>query len=92
MSGLDRLQLSILRRSKMDEQLIQQLREFEADHVWINENLKSLLESHAEQWIAVKNGRVIVSDPDLDGLLSRLADPAHTCIGFISREPLEMVL
>jgi len=76
----------------MDEQRIHQLRVFEADHVWIGKNLAALLASHPDQWIAVKNCQVIVSDPDLDGLLSRLTDPAHTCVEFISREPLEMVL
>ncbi len=50
------------------------------------------LEQYADQWIAVKGGEVIASDPDLTGLLSKLPDPAHTCVEFITREPLEMVL
>jgi len=65
---------------------------FEADHVWVNENLETLLEQYPDQWIAVKNGRVIASDPDLAGLLSKLPEPALTCVEFITREPLEMVL
>ncbi len=65
---------------------------FEADHVWISENLKTLLDQYAEQWIAVKDGKVIASDPELAGLLSKLPDPAHTCVEFITSEPLEMVL
>lgn len=76
----------------MKEQLTNQLLAFEADHTWVNENLETLLEQYAEQWIAVKNGQVIASDPDLAGLLSKLPDPAHTCVKFITREPLEMVL
>ena len=76
----------------MKEQLTNELLAFEADHVWINKNLDSLLEKYADQWIAVKTGRVLASDPDLGGLLTQLPDPAHTCVEFITREPLEMVL
>ena len=76
----------------MNEQLTSRPLAFEADYVWINENLKTLLEQYAEQWIAVENGQVIAGDPELTGLLSKLPDPAHTCVEFITREPLEMVL
>ena len=76
----------------MNTQLTNELLAFEADHVWVSENLKMLLEQYADQWIAVNNGKVIASDPDLSGLLSKLSDPAHTCVEFITREPLEMVL
>ena len=76
----------------MNDQLTNQLLAFEADHVWINENLETLLEQYAEQWIAVKNGQVIASDPDLTGLISKLPDPAHTCVEFITDELLKMVL
>ena len=34
----------------------------------------------------------MASGPDLAGLLSKLSDPAHTCVDFITRESLEMVL
>lgn len=76
----------------MKEQLTNELLAFEADHVWVNENLGALLEQYTDQWIGVKNGQVIASAPDLTGLLSNLLDPAHTCVEFITREPLEMVL
>lgn len=76
----------------MKEQLANELLAFEADHAWVNENLETLLEQYTDQWIGVKDGKVIASDPDLADLLSKLPDPAHTCIEFITREPLEMVL
>jgi len=76
----------------MNSQLINELLAFEADHIWISENLETLLAVYPDQWIAVKNGQVLASDPDLAGLLSKLPDPAHTCVEFITREPLEMVL
>lgn len=76
----------------MSEQLSQELHAFEEDHIWVNDNLETLLTQYADQWIAVKNGQVIASDPDLEGLLSKLPDPTHTCVEFITREPLEMIL
>lgn len=76
----------------MKGQLTSALISFEADHVWVNENREALVEQYAEQWIAVKKGQVIASDPDLASLLSKLPDPAHTCVEFITCEPLEMVL
>jgi len=76
----------------MNGQFTNELLAFEDDHVWVNKNLETLLEQYADQWIAVKNGQVVASDPDLSGLLSKLPDPAHTCVQFITRDPLEMVL
>jgi len=76
----------------MDNQLTNLLRSFEADHTWVNENLETLLEQYVNQWIAVKNGRVLASNPELTGLLSKVPDAAHTCVEFITREPIEMVL
>jgi len=53
---------------------------FEANHTWVSENLEVLLEQYGAQWIAVKKGQVLATDPDLAGLLSNLPDPAHTCV------------
>ncbi len=76
----------------MNHQMVSALLLFEADHVWLHENRGKRLEQYPDQWIAVKNGQVLASDPELDGLLSKLPDPAHTCVEFITREPMEMVL
>ena len=76
----------------MKEQLTDELLAFEADHVWISENLEALLEQYADQWIGVKDCQVVTSDPELEGLLSKLSEQAHTCVEFITREPIEMVL
>jgi len=61
-------------------------------HEWISDHLELLLSQYAEQWVAVQGGQVIASDPDLTTLQRKLADPAHTCIEFVTREPLEMIL
>jgi hypothetical protein len=76
----------------MTEMLSNELLAFESDHAWINDNLNTLLPKYSDQWIAVKGGRVIASDPSLADLLQKLSDPAHTCVDFITPEPLEMVL
>ncbi len=76
----------------MNSQVTNELFAFEADHTWVSENLEALLEQYPDQWIGVKSGQVLATDPDLAGLLSKLPDPAHTCVEFITREPLEMVL
>ena len=76
----------------MAEQVTKALRRFEADHAWVSEHRESLLQEHENHWIAVKDGRVIATDPDLLALRRALADPAHTCIEFITREPLELAL
>jgi len=75
-----------------NKQLTNDLLAFEADHVWINENTETLLDRYADQWIAVKESRVIASDPDFSTLLRKLPDPANTCVEFITRERVEMIL
>ena len=76
----------------MSNQFSKELLAFAQDHIWVNENRKSLLDKYAEQWIAVKNRQVIASDVDLMRLQEKIPDPAHTCIELVTREPLEMLL
>lgn len=78
--------------SKMKNNRINELPNFETDHVWIEENMEKILEQYNEQWIAVKNRQIFASDVDLNRLLFNLTDSAHTCVEYITREPLEMVL
>jgi len=76
----------------MSDEMSKRLDDFAADHVWVNENMGALLKGYAEQWIAVKDRKVIASDSDLDLLISRLDDPANTCIECVTREPMVIVL
>jgi hypothetical protein len=76
----------------MAENVLMALADFTSDHEWINGNSNLLRTKYSNQWIAVKNAAVIVSDPDLHGLLAKLPDPSHTCVEFIAADPLEMVL
>ncbi len=76
----------------MAEQLTKEILDFESDHIWVYENFDDLFEKYADQWIGVRNYQVIASDSDLMRLRNKLSNPAHTCIEFITREPLEMIL
>jgi upstream activation factor subunit UAF30 len=76
----------------LGKHLLDDLAIFTSDHVWIAENRSRLLETYADQWIAVKNKKVIASSPDYEHLLRSQSDPSHLCVQFISREPLEMIL
>jgi hypothetical protein len=76
----------------MKADLHNELLQFQADHAWIDQNREMLLAQYPDQWIAVQNGHVMANDPDLDSLLSKLPNPAPTCVEFISPEPIEMVL
>jgi len=76
----------------MKKELTDELLTFEVDHAWVNENLKTLLKDYADNLIGVKNGKVIASDPDLSTLLSKLPDPTHACVEFVTSGPLEIIL
>ncbi len=75
-----------------DDELMEGLRKFRDDHLWVTDHREALLKDYAEQWIAVRDKRVIASDPDFESLIRRLEDPGHTCVEFITRRPLEVVL
>ncbi len=76
----------------MSNQLSKELQAFAEEHKWLKAHLESLLDKYAEQWVAVKNQRVIANDVDLMLLREKLTNPAHTCVEFVTREPLEMLL
>lgn len=76
----------------MEGQITDRLRSFEIDYIWVNENKDALSGEFNDQWIAVKDKKVIASDPDLNLLLSKISDPSHTYIEFITHEPLELIL
>ena len=70
----------------------QSLATFEEDHLWVHQNMESLAADYADQWIAVRDGRVIASDPDLEALRAKIEDPSHTCVEYVTREPMEMIV
>ena len=76
----------------MSNQWSKEIKAYAEDHKWIRDHLEALLDKYSEQWIAVKNQEVIASDVDLMLLREKLAEPAHTCVEFVTREPLEMLL
>jgi len=76
----------------MANRLTKEILAFESDHLWIQESFDDLLKKYQDQWIGVTNHQVIASDPDLSRLKEKLPDPTHTCIEFVTREHLEMIL
>lgn len=76
----------------MADQLSKEILAFESDHIWVHKNFDDLLKDYQDQWIGVKDHQVIASDPELLGLRDKLPDPTHTCIEFVTREHLEMIL
>ena len=76
----------------MNKELTNELIMFEADHVWVNENLETLLKPYTDLCIGVTTSKIVASHPDVAALASKLSHPAHTCVDFIPSEPLEMVL
>lgn len=76
----------------MSNQWSKEIKAYAEDHKWIRDHLEALFDKYPEQWIAVKNQEVIASDVDLMLLREKLAEPAHTCVEFVTREPLEMLL
>ncbi len=76
----------------MNNQVSKKLHAFAQDRLWIYDHLEPLLNQYEDQWIAVQNKQVIASDPDFTALLKKLADPGYTCVEFITREPLEMII
>jgi hypothetical protein len=76
----------------METSVTDDLRRLAADHLWIEANRDTLMSQYADQWIAVKDGQIIASNPDFSVLIAQLPDPPHTCVEFLGREPIEMIL
>jgi len=81
----------------MDErEVFEVLERFDMDSKWVSEKLDELREKYPDQYIIVKDCKVIDSDTNLDKLLERVRskglDPALTPRYFISKKPLRYLL
>lgn len=68
------------------------MRLFEEDYIWIEDNRAQFIRRYPNQWIAVKDHRIIANNPNLEDLLRQLPDPSHTAVDFITPEHREVVL
>jgi hypothetical protein len=68
------------------------LQAFHANCLWIRDHYESLLDQFEDQWVAVLNEQVIASDKDFFVLAGQVSDRLRTCVEYITREPLEMIL
>jgi hypothetical protein len=68
------------------------LTDFANDHAWVERNRSDLVRRFPDRWIAVRNGQVIASAPDVDALQSQIPDAPHACVEFLASHPVEMIL
>ena len=76
----------------MSTKISKKIRAFASDNIWVHENFDDLYKKYAEQWIAVKNHQVIASDVDFFTLKDKLQDSPRSCIEFITRDPLVIII
>jgi hypothetical protein len=55
---------------------------------WLSENLQSIQERYAGQWIAIGDNEIVVSAPTLPELLTQLDEIDQPFITFIPAEPI----
>jgi len=75
---------------------IKSLKEFESSQRWLLAHYKEVLETHRDQFVAVRRSRVIDSDSDLDALSKRVRKRVNGTKGiyveFMTDQPLELIL
>ena len=75
----------------MSQQIMQLLNEADSDLVWFKEHLEDLKESYDQEFVAIKNGRIVGSDKDVEKLLKELKkkkiDSKNVLIQFVSSIP-----
>jgi len=76
----------------MSNKISKELRAYASERIWVYKNFDDLYKKYAEQWIAVKDQRVIESDIDFFVLKDKLQDLSNTCIEFITLDPLEIII
>jgi len=76
----------------MPNKTVYPLQDFQNDHLWFHGHRKKLLSTYKNRWVAVQKQKVIDSDKDFEVLCSRLKDPGHTFVEYVTDEPLEMIL
>lgn len=77
-------------------QILKNLHNFNKDSDWISDNLDELRKEYADQYIAVRDSKVIDHDAELHKLLQRLRekniDPGEIPVDFISKEPKRLII
>lgn len=75
----------------MNQQIMQLLKEADSDLVWFKDHLEELKKSHDQEFIAIKNGRIVGADKNVEKLLKSLKkekiDSKNVLIQFVSSIP-----
>lgn len=85
-----------VRSDEDGDDTLETIESFMSDWIMIGKRLDELRERYPDKYVAVKNGKIVDSDEDLDALLSRLEekgiDPSRTPVEFISRKPEPLIV
>jgi len=81
---------------RVTEEELKILKEFQKDTQWLIENYQKLKKEFVDRFVAIKNGKVIESDENLDKLIEKLQkkgeDASKTVIEFIPPEDMIIIL
>lgn len=76
----------------MSTQVIQLLNEIDDDIIWFKDNFENLKKSFDNQFIAIKNGKILASDKNVENVIKTLKkkneDPNNVIIQFVSSIPM----
>ncbi len=71
------------------------LKEFEADSVWVKSHKGDLRDEYANQFVAVRDRKVIESDENLEKLIDKLKskniDPSFIVIDFVPEKDVVVI-
>jgi len=75
---------------------LQSLLEFEKDNRWLHLNMSKLRREHADEFVAIKNEKIIDCSKDINDLFKKLEKrkekPNEIVIEFVSKENLRLLL
>ncbi|TAL57590.1 MAG: hypothetical protein EPN86_01720 [Nanoarchaeota archaeon] len=73
----------------MSNEAANMLEQFTASLRWFNQNQQRLTKEYGDQYIAVKNNKIIANDEKLEKIFAKLnekkIDPSRTFIKFVSK-------
>ncbi|MBI2578142.1 MAG: hypothetical protein HYW26_00365 [Candidatus Aenigmarchaeota archaeon] len=78
-----------------EAQILESLKAFEKDFLWLTENKEAVRKEYKNEYVAVKDGKVIETDKKLDKLIKKLKkrgeNPAELVIKFIPEKDFVVI-
>jgi hypothetical protein len=77
--------------------VIEEMKAFEANTIWIDSHYKELREKYPDEYVAVWKERVVEHGPEIPAIMESLkekypSDYSHIPIEFINSEDIELIL